>query len=129
MKRLITILLLGFIAPSISAQTDIVNSGLNKPFGVLLYGNDLYIAEYNGGKISKIDITAISPTPTDVVMGLDKPCAMVRDGNYLYISEFGANKVSRIDLNASHSHHQNRRGYYRPKRSLWVSRFTETIFT
>ena len=106
---LTTILFLTFI--SLKAQSDVV-TGLNRPGGLVLNGNDLYIAEYSGGKIHKIDITATMPTTTDVVTELSFPAGLVLNGNDLYISRgfdfnFGGTlndgKISKIDIAASSS--------------------------
>ena len=51
------------------------------------------------GRISKIDITAATPTATDVVTGLDAPGGLVIIGNDLYIAESGAaDKISKINI-------------------------------
>jgi hypothetical protein len=49
---------------NLNAQATDVVTGLNGPFALVLNGNDLYIAKFNGNKISKIDITATTPTAT-----------------------------------------------------------------
>ena len=82
---LTTILLLTCI--NIIAQTTDVVTGLSFPQGIVLNGNDLYIAENNGNKISKIDITDATPTTIDVVTGLNGPRQLLLNGNDLYIAE------------------------------------------
>ena len=86
-----------------SMETDFV-TGLNEPSGLAFYGTDLYISEMGstGIKISKVDITASSPTPTDVVTGISTgPIALAFLGTDLYIAEFGGSKVSKIDITAT----------------------------
>ncbi|MDA9057623.1 T9SS type A sorting domain-containing protein, partial [Flavobacteriaceae bacterium] len=64
-----------------------------------LNGNDLYITENSGNKISKIDITATTPTTTtDVVTGLNGPSELLLNGSDLYITEVSGNKILKIDL-------------------------------
>ncbi|GGD14937.1 hypothetical protein GCM10011368_16100 [Hyunsoonleella pacifica] len=84
----------------IDAQTTVI-TGLNRPIGLVLNGNNLYISEIEGNKISKIDITATTPTATDVVTGLNRPIGLALNGNDLYIAEQYANKISKIDINAT----------------------------
>ncbi|NRB84887.1 MAG: T9SS type A sorting domain-containing protein [Winogradskyella sp.] len=93
---LTTILLLTCI--NIIAQTTDVVTGLSFPQGIVLNGNDLYIAENNGNKISKIDITDATPTTIDVVTGLNGPRQLLLNGNDLYIAEYNGNKISKIDI-------------------------------
>ncbi len=98
-KKNILLVNLLFTFSMVNAQTatDIVTE-LNKPKGLLINGNDLYIADIKAGKISKIDITQTSPTPVDVVTGLKKPANLALHGNDMYITERGANKISKIDI-------------------------------
>ncbi len=87
---------------NVNAQaTDVVTGLNNKPAGLVFNGNDLYIAEPDGGKILKIDVTVTSPTATDVVTGLNKPVELILNGNDLYIAENGGNKISKIDITAT----------------------------
>lgn len=98
---LFLILLISSINISAQTITTLVTTGVSGPYGLILNGTDLYISEYNGDKISKIDITAITPIATDVVTGLDGPYGMVLNGNDLYIAELSGNKVSKIDITAA----------------------------
>ena len=86
----------------LGAQTTDVVTGLYFPRAMALDGNILYIAESGANKISKIDITATTPTTTtDVVTGLTEPSGLALDGNILYIAEYSGNKISKIDLTAT----------------------------
>jgi hypothetical protein len=79
----------------------LVVAGLSSPERIAINGNDLYITERSGRKITKIDITAPTPTTTTtVVNGLDNPIGITIYGNDLYIIEIGGNKISKIDINA-----------------------------
>jgi uncharacterized secreted protein with C-terminal beta-propeller domain len=84
----------------IAATASVLVSGLNGPYGLAINGNNLYISEANTNKISKIDVTATTPTPTDVVTGLNGPFGIVLSGNDLYIAEAYSNKISKIDITA-----------------------------
>ena len=85
----------------INAQlNDVVTTGLNTPNGIIFNGNDLYIAEYKGNKISKIDITATNPTVTDVI-AVNSAYGIILNGNDLYIAEYHGNKISKIDITAT----------------------------
>lgn len=76
---------------------DVV-TGLNNPYGLLIIGNDLYFTEYNGDRISKIDLTAPEPVAEVIVTGLDSPSRLLLIGNDLYFSEFNAFRISKIDI-------------------------------
>lgn len=47
--------------------TDVVNSGLNGPINLTLVGNELYVAELNTNRISKINITLANPIREDFI--------------------------------------------------------------
>ncbi|MEL1134544.1 cell wall-binding repeat-containing protein [Desulfitobacterium sp. THU1] len=84
-------------AASISYATDVVSSGLNTAVNVVEGPDDkLYIAEYGGNKVVKVDKNG--QNQTTVVTGLNQPIGMVFDntGN-LYIAEHGGGKINRID--------------------------------
>ena len=93
---LITILLLTSNSFYAQTATDVV-TGLSGPFGLAFDGNDLYVSEFNGNKISKIDITTTTPTATEVVTGLNGPYGLAPNGNDLYVAELTGNRISKID--------------------------------
>ncbi len=104
MRLLYFITTLTFI--SINALTTDVVTGLNYPLGLAIDGNDIYIAEQSGNKVSKIDITATTPTTsTDVTNVNYKPTGLaIKSGLFtkdLYISAFSTAKIFKLDLNAS----------------------------
>ncbi|WP_375237871.1 T9SS type A sorting domain-containing protein [Aurantibacter sp.] len=82
--------------------TDYITD-LSGPRGLLLNGNDLYIAEATAGKILKVDITQASPTPVEVVTGLIQPRALALDtnNNMLYIAEWGNERIIKINITQS----------------------------
>jgi len=92
---LATLLLLACI--KINAQIIDVVTGLEGPTQIIVNGTDLYIPEYSGGKISKIDISAITPTATDIVTGLNFPIGLAIYGTKLYFSDL--DKIVKVDLN------------------------------
>ena len=80
------------------AQTIDVITELSNPNAIEIDGNNLYIAEFEGNKISKINITDSSPVAVDIVTNLNGPSGIILIGNYLYISELNGNKISKIDI-------------------------------
>jgi hypothetical protein len=97
MKQIFTLtifLIICFL--NLEAQTtDVIIGG--QPTGLLLDGNDLYIAEYGRNSIAKIDISEANPTRVLVANNIDAPFSLLLNGNELYIA--GANKISKINLN------------------------------
>ncbi|MBL4587245.1 MAG: T9SS type A sorting domain-containing protein [Flavobacteriales bacterium] len=65
---------------------------------LIKFGDMLYFSDFQGGTISKIDLSQPSPTPTIVIAGLSGPVGLTLNGQFLYISENTADKISRIDL-------------------------------
>jgi hypothetical protein len=88
---------------NLNAQiVDVLTTGLTDPSGIALSGNTLYIAEsFGADKISKIDISSVSPTKTDVVTGLSGPDGLAISGNTLYIAEVQGDKISKIDISSA----------------------------
>ena len=109
MKKLFTLLIIVCAAVAehtVFAQTvTTVSSGLSNPLGMALNGNTLYIGEWGGGRISKIDITQPLPVPvTTILSGLINPTGITIIGNYMYICAENnlpglTTAVGRIDLN------------------------------
>lgn len=75
-----------------------VVGGTGLASGLLFIGNDLYIAQYWEGKITKIDVSISNPTIHTIVENLGTPSSILLHNNYLYIAEATANKISRINL-------------------------------
>jgi hypothetical protein len=90
---------LAFVALTVNAQLSDLVIGLNKPGGLVLYEDTLFIGVLDDKKLSAIDITAIAPVPVDVVDSLaGSPLAMLINGNEMYIAENSAGIISKIDL-------------------------------
>lgn len=90
-----------FCVSTVNAQlTDVVTTGVTRPNGMIINGNYLYISEYTGNRISKIDITATNPTVTNVIAA-SGAYGIALDGNDLYIAESSGNKISKIDITAT----------------------------
>ncbi len=71
--------------------------GVNRPIGIRIAGNNLYITERNDNKISVKDLTSGATTATDLVTGLNLPLDIELAGTTLYILEGGANKISKVE--------------------------------
>ena len=80
------------------AQVD-VSTNIGSPVQLKLNGNDLYIVEFGGEKISKVDITASLPTTATTIIGnLQGPVGMAIKGNFLYYSLPFLHTIAKIDL-------------------------------
>ena len=94
MKQIYILALITFITcVKISAQTTDVVTGLDNPNFIKVKNNELYISEFTGNKISKIDLNAITPTTTDVITNVIDPYGIQFNGNDLYISESNEFKI------------------------------------
>jgi hypothetical protein len=83
-----------------TTATDVV-TGLSKPLHLELNGTDLYFSQTNGNKISKIDISAPTPTVIDVLTGIDRAESLASDNNYLYFkaqSSTGVSYIAKVSL-------------------------------
>lgn len=67
-------------------------------YGIAIKGNDLYIAERDENRISKIDITIGNSSLTTIISNLNAPSDIVLKDNDLYIAESSSNKISKIDV-------------------------------
>jgi hypothetical protein len=67
-------------------------------YGIAIKGNDLYFAERDKNRISKINLTIENQSPTIIISNLNGPTDLVVKGNELYIAEESAGAVSKIDL-------------------------------
>ena len=74
-------------------------TALNGPGEILLVGNDLYITQFGGEKVSKIDITDPNPTAVDVVVGLGGPFNLLLNGDFIYVTEFSGGAIKRFNYN------------------------------
>ena len=61
----------------------------------------MFFSEYNGNKISKIDITQTNPVPATVISGLNGPLGGMKiNGNELYFFEYSSSEISMIDISS-----------------------------
>ena len=76
--------------------TTLVESGLNKPQGLIVYGSTLYISDTNNNKIKKVSINGSSVST--VASSISKPLKLIPNGsgNYLYAVESGKYRVVKI---------------------------------
>jgi DNA-binding beta-propeller fold protein YncE len=86
--------------------TEVV-AGFETPASLAFHGNDLYIAEPEGDRILKVDLSASTPVATDFITeGLVLPSGLVVHENNLYISEFNeiefrSSRILKVDLTAA----------------------------
>lgn len=96
-KNYFLIAILFFNCIILNAQSeDVLDPFGSGVTGFLLVGNDLYYTQ--SSDISKIDITASTPSPVTIVTGLSEPTGLLLHGNDLYFSQATADKVSKIDI-------------------------------
>ena len=83
--------------PSAGLLTVVEN--LSAPSGLVFNGDELFIAEFNGNKISKINVTDSTPTATTVTLtdGFNGPIGVAINGNYLYYSS-SYDSIYKIDI-------------------------------
>ena len=86
-----------FLFSKLNSQTTDVVTGLNTPFELEFVGNDLYVCQDEGNKVSKINIT--SSSIIDIFSLSGNPNKLLANNNYLYIG--ATNKIYRVDLNSS----------------------------
>ena len=103
MKSIYNLIIFLFCSSIVQAQLYEVVTDLNFPNDMVLSGDTLYIAEFSGGKISKMDITDPAPTVSTVIVGLDHPSHIALNGDKMYISEFIMGKISKIDIDNNQS--------------------------
>ncbi|MBR9844617.1 MAG: T9SS type A sorting domain-containing protein [Algicola sp.] len=97
-KNYILFILLTLCFRNIHSQVNTVVNGFNGPTEMLLNGSDLYIAEFFGNKISKVDLSSSSPSPVTVLNNVNAPYGLALNGNDLYIAESGSNRIIKIDI-------------------------------
>jgi len=69
----------------------------NAPFGLLLNGTTLYVADFYNDKVRKAltDTKVVSDYPT--LQSFSRPMAIARSGNLLYVAATGSHSISMID--------------------------------
>ena len=80
------------------AQTTTVATGVINVGGMALNGNDLYLAESGGGKVSKIDITTSTQATATDVIATESPTSLEINGGDLYIASSSSNKIYKVDI-------------------------------
>lgn len=84
------------------AQTTDVVTGLSNPRGLVFHGNELYIAEYGAGRVSKIDVTDSNPVVTEVVSDINGPYDLDFKDNLLFIAErHGNDRILQTNITAN----------------------------
>ena len=101
MKKLyILTTILSFTYLNLIAQTTDVVTEINSPQGIIVNGDDLYIAQPGDGKISKYNLTSGTQTATNVIVGITYPRQLLLIGNDLYIAETSIGTISKINITA-----------------------------
>jgi hypothetical protein len=76
-------------------------SGLNSLTGLVINGQDMYVANTKYNTISKINLANAQITNLTWIpqgSGLNNPIALVINGSYMYVSNFGNGTISQINL-------------------------------
>lgn len=84
------------------AEKILVYTGLSGSTSLVINGDFLYFTEnyggLNGGKISKIDLTAETINIVEVISGLYRPYSLAFKDNELYIADSFADSIYKIDI-------------------------------
>ena len=77
--------------------TDVITN-VNGATGLAFKGDELYFTR-NPGIISKINVTEVTPTVTDVVTGMNgNVCDLIFRGNELYFTMYAAGKLCKLNV-------------------------------
>jgi sugar lactone lactonase YvrE len=71
------------------------------PAHTIIDGNTMYIAEFTGNKIVKVDMTSPNPTPVDFVTNLAGPFSLLLDGDILYYTDPMIGIIAKVDITDS----------------------------
>lgn len=94
-----------YIANAGSNTIDVINpttkditpqlflSGFEKPFGLRIYKNILYITEVDGGKISSIDLTAPNPVRTELYSDINDPIDIEVNEMGIFVMNENPNRI------------------------------------
>ncbi len=77
----------------------VVESILQRPEGLAISGNELYIAAFENGDIYKIDLTEENPYPTFVVSSGQTPNMLLLHGTDLYYTDNTGGSLYRFNIN------------------------------
>ncbi len=93
MKKLIPFLLvvLNLITTAQAQVTTVAVLSGGLPIGTAIKGSNLYVSDYTGSKIVKIDLTQPFPvTPVTVLNNITSPTGLLVIGDYLYFNTEGS---------------------------------------
>lgn len=82
------------IDPSTNDITpELFLSGFDKPMGIRIYKNILYIAENDGGTISTIDLTSTKPVRTEISSSINDPIDIEVNDMGIFIMQENPNRI------------------------------------
>ena len=82
----------------IGAPIKVVVDYLNTPSGLAFANNDVFIADFDDGKVLKVNTNSIKPPILDVLVDLAGPSDIIIQGKYLYLAERTSGMISRKDI-------------------------------
>jgi len=78
-----------------TSYAQITSPNLNRPYGLLIIDNTLYVANFSSGNILQINLLNGNES---ILSGFSNPYGLTYDGSqYIYVSNRGNQSVSRID--------------------------------
>ncbi|MBR8536663.1 hypothetical protein KDU71_13895 [Carboxylicivirga sediminis] len=98
--KIALIIILLFGTNNLFAQLTEVAKRFDWPSRIIFIGDELYVADANLNKVSKIDITRPEPVITDIV-GIFRPWGLAYRGNDLYIADSQQDIIVKRDLSIS----------------------------
>ena len=75
-----------------------VLNNLNTPIGLLIHGDELYVAEFSANQVLKINVVKENAVATKVATGLGGPISMAISNDELYISEYNTGTISKVKI-------------------------------
>ncbi len=100
MKRTLLSLCLCLSVIITFAQVTDFFVGVDGPSGLFIDGEDLYVSEYYGGVVSRINLDDNPPNKTPILTNLGSPFGVGVTGNYLFVAEQTGGRVSYIDISS-----------------------------
>jgi hypothetical protein len=89
-------------------------TGFQAPAGLAISGTDLYVANYNGNTISKVDLN--NPNLNNVwATGFNGPSYLAISGTDLYVANYNGNTISKVDLNNPNNNSVWATGFQQPE--------------
>ncbi|GAB5565629.1 MAG: hypothetical protein Wins2KO_26920 [Winogradskyella sp.] len=80
------------------SQTEVIENVNLGPIELVVYGNDLYIANTYDNKVQKIDMTSPSPTLIDVATNIGGAAGLAIRGDELFVSGYNDTNIYKLDL-------------------------------